>query len=322
MALLSPSNKMQAPHASRREVLQAAVAMALGVPPLLRIPPALAQAAEPAIGTQRLADGLQILTVGGTNVVASIGVGGTILVDGASAASSDALLRSVAALPGAEPVHTIFNTHWHREQTGSNERLRREGAAIIAHENTRLWLTAEVTWPWDGSHFDPLPEAARPNQTFFHDRNELTVGSRSVEYGYLRHAAHTDGDLYVYFRDANVLAVGDAVTGQGWQVMDWWTGGWIGGVVGGLELLLSLANAQTRIVPARGPVLTRADLEVQYAMYDTLCERIFRALYTGLSPDEAVAAKFTTEYDAKMGNSDEFVRRAFESTWAYLSPDA
>jgi glyoxylase-like metal-dependent hydrolase (beta-lactamase superfamily II) len=263
-----------------------------------------------------------LLTVGGTNVVALTGADGTVLVDGASAPSSDALLRTVAALPEAGPVNTLFNTHWHREQTGSNERLGRQGATIIAHENTRLWLSAGITWPWDGSKFEPLPEAARPNKTLFYDGGELAVGSRRIEYGYLRHASHTDGDLYVRFPDANVIAVGDAVTGDGWQVMDWWTGGWIGGVVGGLELLLSLTDAETRIVPARGPVLTRADLEQQFAMYDILCERIFRALYTGLSPAEAVAARLTAEYDAKMGNSDEFVERAFESTWAYLSPDA
>ena len=37
---------------------------------------------------------------------------------------------------------------------------------------------------------------------------------------------------------------------------------------------------------------------------------------------EAVEAKPTKEFDDKMGNGDEFVRRSFESLWAYLSPDA
>jgi glyoxylase-like metal-dependent hydrolase (beta-lactamase superfamily II) len=307
-------------------VVQAAIGgmagIALGVPALLRAPRANAQqGANSTLGTQRLSDDLHMLTVGGTNALALSGVDGVVLVDGGSAFDAAALLQAVAGLPGGGPVHTLFNTHWHPEQTGSNEPLGRAGATIIAHENTRLWLTTDITWPWDGSQFTRLPEVARPNKTFY-DRDELAVGSHSIQYGYLRHAAHTDGDLYVYFPDSNVLAVGDAITGAGWQIMDWRTGGWIGGVVGGLELLLSLTDAQTRIVPARGPVLSRADLEEQFAMYDTICERIFRLLYSGRSPDEAVESLVTVEFDAKMGNSDEFVRRAFESTWAYLSPDA
>ena len=39
----------------------------------------------------------------------------------------------------------------------------------------------------------------------------LTVGGRRIEYGYLIEA-HTDGDIYVAFPDANVIAVGDVVS--------------------------------------------------------------------------------------------------------------
>jgi cyclase len=189
---------------------------------------------------------------------------------------------------------------------------------IIAHENTRLWLTTDITWPWDGQHFEPLPEVGQPNETFY-DRGELGSGTR---YGYLRHAAHTDGDLYVYFADEDVLAVGDVVSGAGWPFIDWWTGGWIGGVVGTLELLLYLTDTATRVVPARGPLLSRAGLEAQYEMYNTIYERLAGLLNSGRSPAEAVAARPTEEFDAQMGPSDAFVRQAFQSLWAYLSPDA
>ncbi len=201
-----------------------------------------------------------MLTAGGVNVVARTAADGAVLVDGGSAEHSAALLDTVEKLPGGGPVRTLFNTHWHTEQTGSNERLGKASATIIAHENTRLWLSTDITWPWDESRtFAPLPEIARPNKTTF-DRDRIRVGSKTIQYGHLRHAAHTDGDLYVFFPEANVLAVGDAVTSAGWQTIDWWTGGWIGGVVGGLELLLSLTDAETRVVPARGPVMTKADL--------------------------------------------------------------
>ena len=235
----------------------------------------------------------------------------------------------VAGLPGAGAVHTIFNTHWHPEQTGSNERLGEAGKTIIAHENTRLWLATDVTWPWDGRRFKRLSKVAQPNKTFYATGtlapSTATATPRpggGIRYGYIPDAAHTDGDLYVYFPEQNVLAVGDVISGQGWPVVDWATGGWIGGMFGATQRLQALANDQTRIVPARGPVLGLAELKTQTQMYGTIYDRLTQLLNKGRGPSEAVAAGPAKDFEAQMGNPDEFVRRAFESLWAYLSPDA
>lgn len=287
--------------------------------PILRLAGAPRQRVPEGPGTLELSDGLFVVRIPGeANVVAQTDADGVLLVDGGSAGGSDRVMEAVLGLSGGGRVHTIFNTHWHPEQTGSNERLGSEGATIIAQENTRLWLTTDIVWPWDGQRFASLPEIGQPGRTFY-DTGELDSG---VRYGYIPDAAHTDGDLYVYFPDQNVLAVGDAVSGDGWSVVDWWTGGWIGGIVGGIERLMALADADTRIVPARGPVLGLADLEAQYEMYGEIYSRLSQLLSSGRGPDEAVEARPTAEYDARMGNPDEFVRRAFESQWAYLSPDA
>ena len=280
------------------------------------------QAVFEGAGTLRLGDDLFVVRLPGEdNVVAQTGADGVLLVDGGSAGASDALMKAVSNLPGGGPVHTIFNTHWHAEQTGSNEQLGKAGRTIIAHENTRLWLTTDITWPWNGRRFTRLPKIAQPNRTFYGTGGTGQLNS-GVRYGYIPDAAHTDGDLYVYFPKQNVLAVGDVVSGQGWPDVDWATGGWIGGIVGGLQRLETLANEETRIVPARGPVLGLADLKAQYEMYGTIYDRLTQLLNKGRGPSEAVAAKPTQEFDAQMGNPDEFVRRAFESLWAYLSPDA
>jgi cyclase len=301
--------------------MKAALGGAAGIllAPRSRLAAAPAQGAPAAANTIRLSDDLFVLTIPGqANVVAHTGAGGVVLVDGASAEASDALMGAVAALPGGGPVHTIFNTHWHPEQTGSNERLGKAGATIIAHENTRLWLATDVTWPWDGRRFKRLPKVAQPNKTFY-TSGKLESG---VSYGYIPDAAHTDGDMYVSFPRQNVLAVGDVISRQGWPIVDWPTGGWIGGIVGGLQRLQTLANEDTRIVPARGPVLGLADLKTQTDMYATIYDRLTQLLNKGRGPGEAVAARPTKEFDAQMGDPDEFVRRAFESLWAYLSPDA
>ena len=305
---------------TRRQLLKSAIAagVVLGAP-FSRLIAAPSQAGGDAAGPLRLADDLFVVRIPGeANVVAQTTGGGVLLVDGGSAAGSEAILKAVAGLPGGGPVHTLFNTHWHPEQTGSNERLGKAGVTIIAQENTRLWLSTDVTWPWNGRRFTRLPKVAQPNKTFY-TTAKLPSG---VTYGYVPDAAHTDGDLYVYFPQQNVLAVGDILSGEGWPAVDWVTGGWIGGMVGGLQRLSTLATDQTRIVPGRGPVLTYADLKSQFQMYGTIYERLTQLLNKGRGPSEAVEARPAKEFEARMGPSDEFVRRSFESLWAYLSPDA
>jgi glyoxylase-like metal-dependent hydrolase (beta-lactamase superfamily II) len=265
--------------------------------------------------------GFHLLSTGTTNVLAVTDSTGIALVDGAPAGRAADLNAQLAALPAAGKVHTLFNTHWHPEQTGSNESLGQAGATIVAQENTKQWLTTDVTWPWNDETVAPLPKAGLPNKTFY-EETELAVGGRAVRCGHLRDCPHTDGDMYVFFPEDNVLAVGDAITGAGWPAIDWWTGGWIGGLVGGLDMLFYVANEETRIVPTRGPVLTRSDLRKQYEMYAVIWERLVKTLYGGGGPKEALAAKPTQEFDAIMGPSDAFVERAFQSLWAYLSPDA
>jgi cyclase len=284
------------------------------------VPCAFAQA--PKIASSQLGDNLYLLSGAGANVIARTGSDGVALVDGGRKENADALAQAVAALPNSGAVRTLFNTHWHPEQTGSNEKLGTAGATIIAQENTRLWLTQNITWPWNGQKFKKLAKVAQPNKTFY-DAGVLDSG---IKYGYISDAAHTDGDLYVYFPQQNVLAVGDAAYGQGWPVVDWWTGGWIGGIVGGLQRIQSVAtkdgNRATKIVPAVGPVLSVADIAAQVDMYGTIYDRLNQMLNKGHSPTEGVEAKPAKEYEAKMGNPDEFIRRSFESLWAYNSPDA
>jgi glyoxylase-like metal-dependent hydrolase (beta-lactamase superfamily II) len=286
----------------------------------LAAPFAFAQSSgqAPKIETAPLGENLYLLSGAGANVIARTGADGVVLVDGGLAQNAAALAQAVAALPNGGPVRTLFNTHWHPEQTGSNEMLGTAGAAIIAQENTRLWLQQNVTWPWNGQKFKKLAKVAQPNKTFY-DKGALDSG---IRYGYISDAGHTDGDLYVYFPQQNVLAVGGAAYGQGWPMVDWWTGGWIGGIVGGLQRIQTVANKDSKIIPANGPALSLADITTQVDMYGIIYDRLNQMINKGHSPSEAVEAKPAKEFEAKMGNPDEFIRRSFESLWAYLSPDA
>jgi len=279
-----------------------------------------AQGVAPAIAATPLADNLFLITGAGANVVARTGSEGVLLVDGGLSEGSASLLQAVAALPGGKPVRTLFNTHWHPEQTGSNLTLGRAGAAIIAHENTRLWLTTDITRPWENRTFRPLPKEALPSKTFY-DKDSITVDGERVEYGYMLQA-HTDGDIYVFFPESNVLVIGDVISGAGWPFIDWWTGGWINGIVSGLETLLKVANEQTRVVAGQGPVLTKADLESQHKMFSNISQRLRTYMFGGKNVDDAIGAQPTKEYNDRMGDPKEFIRLAFQSMWGHFTPDA
>ncbi len=283
--------------------------------------PVLAEARSGALSVQRLGDDMAVISGAGGNVLVAGEKDGLVMVDGGSAAHSTALLTTISKQFGGRPVRTLFNTHWHPEQTGSNLALARRGATIVSQVNTRLWLSTDIHRPWDGKVFEPLPAEARPSKTFY-EKGEMPFGGAKIQYGHMLQA-HTDGDMYAYFPEANVLASGGVVAADRWPLIDWWTGGWMGGLVEGVETLLQVANDKTRIVPANGPVMTRAQLAAQRDMYAKLFLKIRDdLLFTGLSPAEAVAAKPTAGLQPDWGNPDEFVKLAFQSYWGYYAQDA
>ena len=280
---------------------------------------AFAQSAT--LQTISLNNSMSLITGAGSNVLVKKASNGDLLVvDGGLEANSRALLKAIKAAAGSDDITTLMNTHWHREQTGLNERVGKAGGTIFAHENTRLWLGAEVERPWEDVIFEPLPKVAQPNPTFYHYGDFDHSGS-TVEYGYMLQA-HTDGDMYVYFPQDNVLHAGGVVSNEGWPLMDWWTGGWSGGLVDGLEILLGIANDDTVIVPANGPVMSKADLVAMRDMYSTIYNNIRTLFMAAQGPQETLAAKPTAEFDAQWGNSDEFVLLSHQSVLAHFAPDA
>jgi glyoxylase-like metal-dependent hydrolase (beta-lactamase superfamily II) len=270
--------------------------------------------------TTSLADGLWLITGGAANVVAARGPDGLVLVDGGLEQDAAQLQRVVLKDCGATRIATLFNTHWHPEQTGANTRLGRSGAQIIAHEKTRLWLTQKIVVDWRPGSYGPFTAPALPTVTTY-ATGTLAFGSQHADYGHLGQA-HTDGDLYVYLRESNVLVAGGVVSADRWPILDWQTGGWIAGLVGAHDRLIKVCNDSTRIIPANGPVISLADLKAMRAMYFTIYQRMVKALTSGLSPAETVAEGPTREFQPTWGSPDRFVAEAFKSQWPHQAPNA
>ncbi len=280
---------------------------------------AFARTAAGPVQSTRLSDTLVLFTGAGGNVVAASSSEGVMLVDSGLAERSAELLKRVAAETGPKRrIQTLLNTHWHWDHTGSNESLAKSGATIVAHENTRLWLGAEVISTWENRTYPPRPPKARPTQTFFYDSKQLSFGNETVEYGHLPQA-HTDGDIYVFFPRENVLVGGDVVSGGGYPIVDYCTGGWLGGMITGLKSLIKLVNGETRIVPGTGPLRTKADLEAQLDLCFTVLSRIGDSYYKGQTWDQLVESRPTRELDARWGNPDLFLKLAYEGAWNHIN---
>jgi glyoxylase-like metal-dependent hydrolase (beta-lactamase superfamily II) len=119
----------------------------------------------------------------------------------------------------------------------------------------------------------------------FFNTGSLQAGGEHIEYGYLQ-AAHTAGDIYVYFRDANVLAVGDVASPLNDPELDWITGAWIGGRVSAMDALLKIGNDATRVVPGSGPVMSWAEFRAERELMEVVRQRLFKQVRQGDGPQE------------------------------------
>jgi len=269
-----------------------------------------------------LNDRLSLVTSGRTNVLALSTSEGLVLVDSGAPELAQALMDSLSQLAPGGRVKTAFNTHYHPENTGANELLRQGGATIVAHENTRLWMATPVWVPAEDHYRPPRPAAAHPDKTF-HTAGSMPVGKEHIEYGYLIEA-HTNGDIYIFFRDSNVLAVGDVAAPVRDPELDYFTGAWIGGRVDALSRLLELSDANTRIVPGFGPVMTQAELRVERDMMKTIYDRVVDRVREGDSADDMLDAGVLAGLARTWKDPHGFLYDVNKGLWAHhnkLSPN-
>jgi cyclase len=308
---------------SRRKALRWGLGTAAGVaagglvPRLTLAKPADAPA-SPAITHTALSDSLHLFLGAGGNVVACDSPEGVLLVDGGLEQDSSALLMQVAAATGGRKIGQMFNTHWHWDHTGCNAVLGKAGVRIIAHENTRLWLGTQVDSKWEHRIYPPQPARALPTQTFISGPQKLSFGGQDVEY-VLMPQAHTDGDIYLFFPRENVLVAGGVVTGGGYPLPDYCTGGWLGGMIDALKMILAKTDSQTRIVSGLGATRTRADVQAQLDMCSAVMAKIGAHYYKGGSWPEFEAAKPTAEFDAAWGNPQPFLQMAYDGAWYHVN---
>ena len=292
----------------RREFLQALAAALAAMP--LAVPRTIGAQAGPV--AFKLGERITLITGAGNNVIALADDTGSLLVDAGDAAHASDVLKLVGK------VSTVFNTHYHLESTGGNDAMAAADAKIAAHLNTKLWMTQEIIRDWEGGKvYAPRAKAAQPTETFRASSGEITFAGERIEYGLLTQA-HTDGDLFVHFKTANVLVAGDAVQPGQLPTLDWFCGGWIGGMMNAQKALLDRADDKTKIVPASGPVMSKADLQASHATIVKIREKLVALLKKGQGAQNMIDAKAVDEFKVAMpGDAATFLYEAYRGLWAH-----
>ncbi len=265
---------------------------------------------QKSLAAAKLTDKITLITGAGNNIVALAGEGGSLLVDCGDAAHA----AEVLGLAGG--VKRVINTHWHLESTGANDAMAKAGAKLTSQVSTELWMTQEIIHDWEKKVYPPRAKEALPTDTFY-TTGKTTFGGEAVEYGLLP-MAHTDGDIYVYFPQSNVLVVGDAVQPGRLPLLDWPTGGWIGGMQEAQRTLLKLANDSTKIVPGSGPVMSKADLQASLDLVTKVREHLVKLVKQGMGPQDLITAKAMQDFAGQLaGDPEAFLYTAYRGIYAH-----
>lgn len=245
--------------------------------------PALAQdARELSFESTELRGGVVMLVTNAAGNLAVLpGEDGVLLVDDQLPGTGPQVEAAIAMHAEDGVPRFILNTHWHGDHTGSNAHFAAQGTTVVAHDNIRVRLAdAEDAWAQDGQIL--------PLLTFGHDIT-FHMNGQTIEVTHVPHA-HTDGDAFVYFREADVLHMGDVMFNQRFPYIDLGSGGSVDGYLAAMSMALEMAGDETQIIPGHGPLATRADIENSIVMLTAARELVRAEVEAGLSLDEILAA--------------------------------
>jgi cyclase len=256
------------------------------------------------IKTTDLGNKTYMLEGQGGNITVAVGTDGIIMVDGEFAPLHDKIKAAITAVSSL-PVKYLINTHFHGDHTGGNEPFHKDGAVIVAQDNIRVRLAAGTINGLNGNKTPPVSPDAIPTDVYIGGTKMVQVGGRTALLTHVNNA-HTDGDSWVYFADANVLSTGDVFTTNGhYPNIDFANGGDIRGMIRANDAFLKLANDATKVVPGHGGLATKAQIAEFRTMLVTARDRMRKLVAEGKSEQEILAAKPFADLDPKWAADDQ-----------------
>jgi len=267
------------------------------------------------IKATKVSGNIWMLEGAGGNIGVSVGEDGVLLVDDQFAPLTGKILAAVKKISD-KPVKFLVNTHWHWDHTGGNENLGKAGVLIVAHDNVRTRLLTDQATLLGKSAASPkiaLPVITFDNSVTYHINGETM-------HVYKVPPAHTDGDAFVRFKNANVVHTGDVFASGRYPYIDSVNGGSVAGIVKAMDDLIPTLGDDTKVIPGHGPLSSKKDVIAYRNMIATVGARVEALVKQGKTLDEVKAARPTAEFDAAWGkprSGDEFVPFVYYSYAPY-----
>jgi len=265
------------------------------------------------IRTERVAEGVYMLTGQGGNIGVSVGDDGVFVIDDQYAPLTPRILAAIRAIT-PEGVRFVFNTHWHGDHTGGNENMGKAGALLVAQENVRHRLSMDQILQRVGRPVDTTmaaPQGAWPVVTFTEDITFHLNGDDLHAFHVAN--AHTDGDAIVHFVNADVVHMGDTFFRDRFPFIDTASGGSIDGMIAAAGRALAVMDADTRVIPGHGVLSGREDLRAYRDALKDIRDRVAGMMKADRSLEEIQAARPAATYAARW-RQDEAAERNFVET--------
>jgi glyoxylase-like metal-dependent hydrolase (beta-lactamase superfamily II) len=275
-----------------------------------------------------------MLAGAGSNVTVQFGNDGVLVVDTEYEPMADRLLAEIKRLAGDRVIRYVVNTHSHLDHVGGNAKfraagqtilagnvamdIRDSGATIIAHEQTQVRMAQP------GIDGQVPPSTWLPTETFFTDKMSLSFNDEAVELLHVP-AAHTDGDVMVFFRKSDVISTGDVFITTTYPIIDVARGGTINGIVAALNRIIDITEPRdkqeggTMVIPGHGRICDEADVVEYRDMITIIRDRVQSMIKKGMTLEQVKAARPTSDYDGRWGatsgiwTTEMFVEAAYRT---------
>jgi cyclase len=256
------------------------------------------------IKTTDLGNKTYLLQGQGGNITVAVGTDGIIMVDSEFAPLHDKIKAAIEKISPL-PIKYLIDTHYHGDHTGGNAAFHKDGTTVVAQDNIRTRLAAGTANGLTGNKTAPVSADALPTETYVGGSKTVEVGGRKAVLTHV-YNAHTDGDTWVYFPNANVLATGDTFTNTGrYSTIDFANGGDIRGLIRAVDAYIKTSNDNTKIVPGHGALAKKADLVAWREMLVTSRDRVSKLIDEGQSEQQVLAEKPLADLDKKWAANDQ-----------------
>lgn len=247
---------------------------------------------------------------GGGNIGVCIGNDGSFIIDDQYAPLTDKVKAAIAKLTN-KPVQFIINTHWHGDHTGGNEKFGEEGAIIVSQENSRKRMEADQFFGLPPHTQAAYSSAGLPKITFTKSMTFYYNGE-AIQIFHITNA-HTDGDAIIYFKQSDVIHMGDVFVRYGFPFIDEPNGGNVNGMIETIDSVISLINDKTKIIPGHGGLSNKKDLIDYNNMLKTVRDRVKKQMYEGKTMEQIIASDPLSGFEKRGVNGNDFVKIIYNS---------